>query len=162
MLEIRDIYDVIDIIRKKNNMSVRQLALSAGIHPSTLVSLLNRRPIKMNKDALIRIADVFDVKWYELINKTESFANNHALDSRVQIILSEEDIDVIKKKFIQLPDHIGYHREAQVKSKTYKAKGTNNDSIMLVMKTLNEDGMLEVMKKIVEVASNPQYRHKGE
>ena len=150
MQEINDIYDIIDILREKNNLSIRKLALLAEIPPTTLVSVLSRKPKSISKNILINISNVLNVTWYELLNKTESFANQCALNKRIYVTLSEEDIRAIKQKFIQLSNHAGYHN--------VNTNESNNDSIMFVMKTLNEDGMLEVMKKIVEIASNPKYR----
>jgi transcriptional regulator with XRE-family HTH domain len=161
MIEIHDIYDIIDVIRVKNHLSVRRLALLAGISPTTLASVLTRKPKSIDKDMLIGISNVFNITWYELINKTECFADQYALNKRINISLSEPDIDTIKQKFIQLPDNVGYQNEKRVIPKVYNHKTTSTDSVLLVMRTLNEDGILEVMKKIVEVASNPKYQQKG-
>ena len=164
---INDVYDVIDAVRKKRNMSIRQLALCAGIPPTTLVSNLSRKPKSIDKDLLMCISEVLDVPWYDFLNKTESFVVQYDFKKRIPILLSAEDISVIKDKIAQLPDSAKCNHQIQmslsnqnVQPKGRSMKFTYNDSILFILSKLNEDGIIEAMRKLLDVAADPKYRKK--
>lgn len=170
MNELNDLYDIIDAIRKKHRCSSRQLALLAKIPPTTLASMMSRRPATIDKDTLARIATVFSIKWYELLNKPASFANTHDLEMRIPTAMSPEDIQAVREKFIDgLHFAVRFSKpERQGSSKhSSSVPGHSEDNfkrgILFVLDKLNDEGLMEAMRRILDVANEPHFcMHKNE
>lgn len=62
-----DMYDRIDAILAKKNMSRRQLAITAGISENTLSGAFRRRTKNFSMDNVLRIADVLGVSFVDLL-----------------------------------------------------------------------------------------------
>lgn len=88
---MNNIYDVIDALRVQKHLSVRCLGNLAGIPPSTLASIMERRPKKITIKNLKGIATALNVRWNDLANipDTELMRYEH-----IKSIPSDIDPDV--------------------------------------------------------------------
>lgn len=90
------VYEVIDELRERKHLSVRKLAIIAGMPPSTLVSILDRRSVKLSKERLGAIANALGVEWTDLVNEAASKARTY----KVSMALTEEEKKCIVEKIM--------------------------------------------------------------
>lgn len=165
-----DVYDLIEVTRHERKMSSRQLAIDAKIAPTTLASLISRRPDTIKIDDLSKIAKVFEMTWCEFLNKPESFANQYALETRVPTIMSKEDIIAVSTKLGNkysfdsglyrevkaIPNPIGNPRH----KRAVDIPESNSEfmrSIILLLGKLNDEGLILAMRQIIDIVSDPKY-----
>lgn len=165
MNAINDLYDIIDALRKKYYMSSRLLATAAEIPPTTLASIMSRRPATMDKEILDRIATVFHVSWYQLLNKSKAFAAAYENELRVPTAMSKEDVDQVYEQIVQpIIDAATFRGTARLRADVTKAWCPGparyhgfQDSIQFVLGKLNDDGLMEAMRRVLDVANDPKY-----
>ena len=170
MIEINDIYDIIETLRQRRSMSSRQLAIQANISTATLQSLITRRPSTIAKDTLNKIANVFGLEWYELLNMSPGQADEYALATRIPITMKPEDLKVVADKYLSgftfkfyfgapdddPPKFAPPLRKRRVNMPS-SGKSEFQNSIFFVLDKLNDDGLMEAMRRILDVAADPQY-----
>lgn len=162
---INDLYDIIDALRKKSYMSSRSLAIAAEIPPTTLASIMSRRPATMDKEILERIAAVFHVAWYQLLNKSESFAAAYENELRVPTAMSKEDVDQVYEQIVQpIIGAATFRGTGRLQADATKAWCPRTaryhgfqESIQFVLGKLNDDGLMEAMRRVLDVANDPKY-----
>ena len=164
MNEINDLYDIIDAMRKKSGMSSRSLALLAKVPPTTLASLMSRRPATIDKEVLKRIASVFNVSWVALLNKTDSFAEECENELRIPVAMTKEDVQAVNERVVAAMPKRVYSRivsrvpeDIDPDEFDTSSEAAFRRSIYLVLNRLNENGLLEAMRRVLEVAGNPAY-----
>lgn len=171
------VYDVIDELREAKHLSMRKLAELAGIKPTTLVSMMKRRPDTIKSTTLANIAAVFGVKWYQLIGKTEDDPVARMDDVKVQAAMSElekEDIvDQILNAPFEMPskdaiiqDAINMYVQEVVNvyadTEDEDSPKKENDSVVLrggiylMLNQLNRKGLLKVMAYVLDVAQDSE------
>ena len=168
--ELFDVYDLIEVTRHERKISSRQLAIDAKIAPTTLASLISRRPDTIKIDDLSKIAKVFEMTWCELLNKPESFAEKYALETRVPVSMTKEDIIAVSTKLgNKYSFDSGLYREAKIVSNPIGAPRrkravdipeSNSEfmrSIALLLGKLNDEGLILAMRQIIDIVSDPKY-----
>lgn len=163
---MNDLYDIITALRQKHRMSLRMLALQSHIPPTTLASLMSRRPSTIDKSMLLNIALTFDVNWVDMLNKPESYATECALQDRIPVEMTQEDIEAVRKKLIdpliaKISFKVPYEQRLQTCQRNFLYHSNKNDferSFMFVLNKLNDDGLLEAMKRILEITEEPKFR----
>lgn len=168
--EAFDVYDLIEVTRLERKMSSRQLARNANIAATTLASLISRRPDTIKIDDLSKIAKVFEMTWYEFLNKPESYAKKYALEIRVPASMSKEDIVAVSTKLgNKYSFDSGLFREVKVMSNPTGAPRrkravdipeSNSEfmrSITLLLGKLNDEGLILAMRQIIDIVSDPKY-----
>ena len=172
MNAIYTVFELIEVLRLKKGMSSRQLALSANVSTATLASLMNRKPSTISIETLDRLAKVFDERWFSLLNKPESITDEYALEKRISVSMERSDIEEVGYRltkdnaFMTHVDRLHQLdiREAQAFGFTKKEVITSHEkngfksSIFFVLDKLNDDGLMEAMRRILDVANDPQYR----
>lgn len=168
--ELFDVYDLIEVTRHERKISSRQLAIDAKIAPTTLASLISRRPDTIKIDDLSKIAKVFEMTWCELLNKPESFAEKYALETRVPVSMTKEDIIAVSTKLgNKYSFDSGLYREDKIVSNPIGAPRrkravdipeSNSEfmrSIALLLGKLNDEGLILAMRQIIDIVSDPKY-----
>lgn len=164
---MNDLYDVITALRQKHRMSLRMLATTAKLPPTTLASMMTRRPSTIDKDVLIRIALALNVKWVDLLNKPDSYALECELEDRVPVEMSQEDLEIVKKKLVDplaMAIKFDVGERHAVRFSEYQCPNRRVEesdfkrSFAFVLDKLNDDGLLEAMKCVLELANEPKFR----
>ncbi len=168
--ETFDVYDLIEVTRHERKISSRQLAIDAKIAPTTLASLISRRPNTIKIDDLSKIAKVFEMTWCELLNKPESFAKKYALETRVPVSMSKEDIIAVSTKLgNKYSFDSGLYREVKAnpnpigaprRKRAVDIPESNSEfvrSIVLLLGKLNDEGLILAMRQIIDIVSDPKY-----
>lgn len=185
MNESYTVYDVIEVLRLTGDMSGRKLATRAGVSTATLASLITRQPSTMSPFTLDKIARVFDLRWNELLNRPATIADELLAQSRVPTRMSKEDIEAVGKRlnpdgvinFLHLVESVRSmpraassedrsEERARAASKRVDSassgKAEFRNSIFFVLEKLNDDGLMEAMRRILDIANDPQYCKKQE
>ena len=168
MNEINDLYDIIDVMRKKYRMSSRTLAMHAEIPVTTLASMMSRRPATIDKEALARIASVFGVAWYRLLNMTKDEAAKYEDELRISTKMTQEDVEQVYNHLVSpLAFGIRFRERGMCSSENHSTLNTVSQrnerehgfrgSILFVLDKLNDDGLMEAMRRILDVANDPKY-----
>lgn len=168
MNEMNDLYDIIDAMRKKYRMSSRTLAMQAKIPATTLASMMTRRPATIDKEALVRIASVFCVEWYRLLNMTEDEASKCEDELRISTAMTAQDVEYVYNHVVKPLDCSVRYRamelsnaERQCMLKPIHQRNEREhgfrSSILFVLEKLNDDGLMEAMRRILDVANDPKY-----
>lgn len=165
------IYEVIDTLRRWKGYSMRELAEKADIPHTSLASIMTRRSPKISVNTLESIANVFDKEAHDLFSIRSTMSRTPNSVMRVTTELSEEDADAICSRIIG-KDYKEYllPREQELETighRTSNAKVTLNyrididqhfrQSIIFMLNKLNEEGLMEAMRRVLEVAQDPRY-----
>lgn len=95
---MKDLYDIINALRIEHDMDMKQLALKTNIKYTTFVSFMHRRPAKLRRSHLIAIGKEFEIPWYQLLNKTPSFAKKQNM---VPVSMTLEEVKQVADRCIQ-------------------------------------------------------------
>lgn len=161
MTEMHDFYDVVNALRNKCHLSVRQLAREMGIAPTTLSSIFSRRPLALDREILVRLGIAFDLPWYVLLNKSAAHEVETSGSSRmrVTVLLSHKDIEMINERIIKPYQCPKRYIDIQ-NDRRDDDTGDDGDfrrSILFVLNKLNDEGLMEAMRRILDVANKPKY-----
>ena len=154
---------------------MKELAQLSSIPYTTLASMMSRRPEKIAKNTLANIARVFGLEWYKLLGREMEFGPIKAYEhrningERISAMLDEamahqvlkniigENYKVVisciereKKTIIERPDNLERVRPRDIRSQ-FKA------CVDLVFDNLNEAGVIEAMRYMLELSQNPHY-----
>lgn len=201
---MNSVYDVIDVLRTWRGFTMRELATRSGISYTTLISIMKRRPEKMAKNTLARIAGVFRAEWYELLGIGPSAADTpyHGRNSngeRIDVMMDEYRVEAVlreilgeryeaaieklekqqkelqdsqKKRLEQreqgwvispypyLKNHDTFEKNEKLRRK--KLRGQLGVCVDLAFDNLNDAGVIEAMRYILELAQNPKYKKTDE
>lgn len=163
-----NVYDIIIRIRDGHNLTTRHLAMMAGIPPTTLESLLQRKAQSLRKDWLVRIARVFGMPWHALMTtsddeqqvplcKNDKFVPVYAID--------DDEAERIVQHFLALPTPVLGHKRgitpSHVNTRAHEIPMSADEhfrqSILVVLNRLNSDGLMEAMRRVLDVQNNPVY-----
>ena len=161
MNELNDFYDIINALRLKCHISVRQLAKDMRIPPTTLASILTRRAQFLDREIVIRFGITFGIPWYNLLNK-DSAAEVRTTGTtlpRVAVDMTEEDIQSVQKRIVE-PFRGPSWCETQEAESTNEERAGDADfkrGMMFVIDRLNGDGLLLAMQQLIKIAADPKY-----
>ena len=86
-----DVYEKIDSILEKKNISRRKLAILAGIPPTTLQSAFSRKTTNLSLESIEKIAKVLEVSPFELIGWSYFDMINPNIGDEVKLIGTIEE-----------------------------------------------------------------------
>ena len=161
MNELNDFYDIINALRLKCHLSVRQLAKDMRVPPTTLASILTRRAPLLDREIAVRFGITFGIPWYNLLNK-DSAAEVQTTGTtlpRVAVDMTEEDIQSVKERIVE-PFRCPSRYVTQETESTTEEKAGDTDfkrGMMFVIDRLNGDGLLLAMQQLIKIAADPQY-----
>ena len=122
--------ETIDAILKEINMSRRQLAIKAGIPPSSFQSAMQRNG-NLSLDMLEKVARALEIELYQILG--DDFAKAYF----------QAEVDTTKRQFEQ-----GYRFT------------TKEKALVRVFHQLNEDGKDTALERLCELAEIPKYQLK--
>lgn len=167
---MKDFYDLIEGLRKEARISSKELAIRANTPVTTLASIMSRRPETLDRRTLDRIARVFGSKWDEILDLSEEQADRYAYYAkmRIPVTMSQESVERVYAKLVKKLDFSGtvrpigrYHPNPNTTQASKIDVHTDWDSfkssITLVLDKLNDDGLMEAMRRILDVANDPKY-----
>ena len=166
-----NLYEVIEALRRWKGYSMRELAERAEIPHTSLASIMSRRSSKISVNTLESIANVFNKEAHNLYTIQSVLSRTPNSVMRVSTELSEEDMKsilsgIIGENYAEYlpPAESDYERSINHDS---KAKVTLNygvdvgqhfrQSIIFMLNKLNEDGLMEAMRRVLEVAQDSRY-----
>lgn len=176
---MNSVYDVIEVLSAWRGFTMKEVALQAGLSYTTFVSMMNRRPAKIAKNTLKSIGAVFDIEWYKLLGRENSFESETPIaerynarninGERVCAMMDEKKIREVLKQIIgdgyeevlrrtatgrrELAERIEtpMHRRSKDRRSQFDA------CVDFVFDHLNDDGVIEAMRYLLELAQNPRY-----
>lgn len=176
-----DVYAIIDALREHKYLSVRKLAELAGINPSTLATIMARRPKTISRKYLEALGGVLGVMWFDLVNVPEYAYSD---DAKIPAALSAEDAEIVLHALIGSEERTFAHQFLPEKAHTSRLpekqmevelngrlsalqhddweaeEGSVQDayyrqSIIYMLGRLNTEGLLEAMHQVAAIARNP-------
>ena len=167
---MKDFYDLIEELRKEAKISSKELAIRANTPVTTLASIMSRRSETLDRRTLDRIARVFGSKWDEILDLSEEQADRYAYypKMRIPVTMTQDSVERIYAKLVKRLDFSGTARpigrfrpnpntEKPTKSDIHTDWDSFKSSITLVLNRLNDDGLMEAMRRILDVANDPKY-----
>lgn len=168
------VYDIIQALCNWRGYTMKELARLADIPYTTFATMMKKRPAKISVNSLMRIAGVFEQSWNTLLGCEEYLiptligAQNiysARVSSYVEEVISLKVIKKITGK--NLEDLKARHIDTKI---SVPAKHENFSRIRprdihsqfklcidIVSDKLNDDGIIEAMRYILELTQNPKY-----
>ena len=178
---MNDVYDVIDTLRQKKHLSMRKLAILAGLPYTTFASFMSRRPATIAKSYLEAIAEVLSVEWTDLVSEAEAERASEEGRTKISTVLTMDEKEYIlhnlfndnprlqgeamlrrpRKAYDDAVQRLTANRPRFLQAEGLEA-GDEETAITLYKQTvitmldrLNIDGLLEVMHLVVALARRP-------
>lgn len=172
---MKKVFDVIDALREHHGYTMKELAERSGVPYTTLAAMMAKKPSKISKNTLMNLAGVFEVKWYKLLGKQRGFGDENEIPSRningIRLHAEMDDEDYIKvlrevlgDEYVREDDELIL--EARIPVIKYKQvdvistsalKKHFRASINTVLDRLSDEGVMEVMRHVLEIAQDPKY-----
>ena len=164
-----NVYEVIDALRRSKGYSFRELAGRTGISHTTLASILTRRVPKISASTLEAIAKAFEIGvndllpnrtpiqgagkhvlryWAELTEEEAEQVLTNLIGENYEQFLSDEKINVVNDR--------PYTNRAEPATRATMSRHFRQ-TINFVLNKLNDDGLMEAMRRVLDVAQDPQY-----
>lgn len=155
------VYDVIDWLREAHGLSIRKVAALASISPTTLTSMLDRRPAKVTFRTLDAIAQVFGLHWEDLYNYEDEHVPEVDATGKVPSFINAEDLKRIMSRLKDLSvSPVKATRSLNTRRPERKTTSSSEEfrrSIHFVLERLNNDGLMEAMRRILELEKEERY-----
>lgn len=144
-------YDLIDKLLAEKHMSRRKLAELAGISVNTLSAAFRRKTKNISIDSVMRIADVLQVNWWELMGYEDYGGGVYGVEA-------SPDQDIYKKVKGALNRNL--HDRINDSFGLQVIEGTLPDYLQIreLMDNLNPEGREEAVKRISELTELPRYK----
>ena len=167
-----NVHEIIIGICDAHRITTRRLAMLAGIPPTTLESAVMRQSDKISIRMLASIAQVFGMPWYALLTMSDDpeSLKRDKNPNRISVVVAKAEAEQIIQCFAGLPLPELKKREKSAKwctgllqqSGEAEVSGEEHlrQGIMVVLQKLNSEGLLQVMRHALAVASKPEYCRK--
>lgn len=156
------VYDIIDRIREEKNLSTRKLAQLAKIPPTTLESMMTRRPEWAIVSRLQAIARVFGLDWTDFYEPGREEYVIEDVPARVSCQIASEAVEDILKHALEKSGEgiavAAYKREPQPEATD---EHLFRKSTAAILNRLNSEGLMEAMRHLLEIAADPRYCKKN-
>lgn len=177
-----DVYAIIDALREHKYLSVRKLAELAGINPSTLATIMARKPKSISRKHLEALGGVLGAMWFDLVNVPEYAYSD---DAKIPAALSDEDAEMIFRKLIGNEEKVCSSKCLPAKnpmthlfekqmdeerngmlSELRRGQGNEDlpdhdahyrQSIIYMLERLNTEGLFETMHHVLVLTRTPKY-----
>ena len=164
-----NLFEIIDSIRLWKGYTLRDIALRANMPYTTLASLMKRRSNRISINSLQLIASGLGLPWEYLLPFVPQIHYSTLEDAKIPTKCSDEDALEVLRHIIGY-DCERYLEEARanVKPKAspfpmeYPSAPGNHrtqfkQSMNYLFDRLNEEGLLEAMRRIVDLAQDSRY-----
>lgn len=169
------VFDVIDALRERRGYTMKELAERSGVPYTTLAAMMAKKPSKISQNTLKNLAGVFEVNWYVLLGKQRGYLGDNETTSRningirLNAELDDEDYiailrNVLGDEYVNEDDELILeatipvirYRKVDVIS-TSALKKHFRSSINAVLDRLSDEGVMEVMRHVLDIAMDPKY-----
>lgn len=167
---MKTIFEIIDAVRGYRGYSLKELAAKGNIPYTTLASIMSRRSMNISKDTVETIANALDVEFHDIISpeahrqtligsngaKCITDCTDEFLKSTLRKIIGDDYIQYLPENNLRREKAI---HEAQI-ANAYAAKDERNQfkkSIGFVLDKLNDEGLMEAMRRVLDIANDPKY-----
>lgn len=169
---MRSVYEVIDALRLEHRLTGRALAQKAGINPPTYTAFMARRPPSISKKHLVALAEVFDLKWYDLVNHPGDHAADPERDYKMPTSISDEDFNAVigrycserviemmeKEKGVGVTERGAAPNEGRLFDLDEEAaRAQYRRSIYFMTAKLNTKGIMRAMQQVLALCDNPEF-----
>lgn len=177
---MNSVYDVIEVLSVWRGLTMKEVALRAGLSYTTFASMMSRRPAKIAKRTLQSIGTVFGTEWYTLLGSdselvpefppTTRYGMRNINGERVCAMMDEKAVHAALKQIIgdnytrvlykaaagkrALAERVETSTHSRIKDR----RGQFDACVDLVFNHLNDNGVIEAMRYLLELAQNPKYR----
>ena len=170
---MNSVYDVIEVLSVWRGLTMKEVALRAGLSYTTFASMMSRRPVKIAKRTLQSIGTVFGTEWYTLLGSdselvpefppTTRYGMRNINGERVCAMMDEKTVHAALKRIIGDNYTRVLYKAATGKRALTERVGISTHSRIkdrrgLVFNHLNDNGVIEAMRYLLELAQNPKYR----
>lgn len=172
---MKSVFDVIDALREHYGYTMKELADRSGVPYTTLAAMMAKKPSKIAKNTLTNIAAAFEVKWYELLGEQHSFGEDYDKKTRningirlnaemqetdfmlaLRMVLGDEYVKADDELILEARIPVIKYRQVDVIS-TSALKKHFRSSINTVLDRLSDEGVMEVMRHVLDIAMDPKY-----
>ena len=172
---MKTVYDVIDVLLEWRGFTMKQLAQNARIPYTTFASLMKRRPLKIAQKTLILVGKVFGVEGHELLGLSipfepeQEYNGRNINGERIGVVMEEEAFEYVLKRIIgdeyrMILDRIEEKQRVDILEYGEGLYPVKSDlrrrfdsCVDVVFDHLNEPGVIEAMRYILELSQNPRF-----
>lgn len=165
-------FEIIDAIIAHRGCSLRELAHKAELPYTTLASIMSRRSNRISKSILEAVAKALEVDFYDLVPREADMqttgtgtniikypteCSDEFMKATLRRIIGEDYILYIPENNQQRARNATTYRYERMQTCPITARRQFKQSIDFVLGKLNDEGLMEAMRRVLDVASNPQY-----
>ena len=160
------VYEIIDRLREARGLSTRKLAQLAKLPPTTVESMMTRQPKWIGVARLEAIAAVFQLEWTDLFEPHRENAVIGTTILKVSSQIPEGHLeDILHHAMEKMPHGFSFSfsfngKDSQSPNLAYHER--NEEPLFLqsataVLKRLNTEGLMEAMRRLLDISSDPRY-----
>lgn len=173
---MNSVYDVIEVLRRSRNYTLKEVASRASISYTTLASMMSRRPEKIAKNTLAKIGWVFGLEWYKLLGREQEFAplerENYGRNingERISAMMDEKMVESVLRNILgEAYEYVlsavksGWQYQIEPYDNLMRIRPRNKRAqfmmcVDMVFDKLNDDGIVEAMRHMLELSQNPKF-----
>lgn len=161
MTESMNFYSIINALRMKRKISVRQLAQEMDLPATTLSSIMTRRPSRLSKEIVIKFGAAFGIPWYHLLNRNSADdVTTFGITKPTVAVDMDENTAALLMEHLVIP----YSHGSQQQSSFSPSSNANafQEGIILLLNRLNDEGLIKVMHFLLNIAAEPQFQKNPE
>ena len=155
------VYDVIAELRDAKNWSTRRLAQEAGIPPTTLDSILSRKPQGLSIERLKQIAGAFGLEWLDLFEYGRENLVSGKDKDKVNSYIKEEELPYILEQAFMKAGLDAPIRQFEKLEPTVTVEDNYRQILKAMIDHLNETGLQEAMFVLMPISRNSDYQQKN-
>jgi len=155
------VFDIIQKLLDEKGLSVRRLAQLAKMAPTTLGSIMTRKPKWVSTARLEAIARVFQLHWTDLFEPgREEYVTGEKLPKVSSYIKKEDEVDILARALEKSGEGFAFAFDFRVEpqQKQNDDEALFRKSVNAILNRLNSDGLLEAMRRLLDLENNPAYR----
>ena len=155
------VFDIIEKLLVEKGLSVRRLAQLAKMAPTTLESIMTRKPKWVSTARLETIAKVFQLHWTDLFEPgREEYVTDTNPPKVSAYIKKEEAEEIVDRALEKSGEGFAFAFDVHVEPQ----RKQNDDEVLFrksvnaILNRLNSDGLLEAMRRLLVIEEDPAYR----
>ena len=169
---VSTVFDIIEAITAYRGYSLRELAMRAEMPYTTLSSIMTRRSIWVSKRTLESVSKALEVDFHDLIPRSSeelatsegthitrypSECSDEFMRATLSRIIGDNYIQYLSDSRPQTARNATPHGYERQQTNHAIARRSFTHSVYFVLNKLNDEGLMEAMRRVLDVASNPQY-----
>lgn len=155
------VFDVIQKILDEKGLSVRRVAQMAQMAPTTLESMMTRKPKFVRTERLEAIASVLQLHWTDLFEPGREMFVTITNPPKVSTqIKTEQAEEIVERALGKSGEGFAFAFDFRVEpqQKQNDEEVLFRKSVNAILNRLNSDGLLEAMRRLLVIEEDPAYR----